>query len=308
MENVKLAHISDLHICFNYKKQNIERTKKIIESALEENVDHLIITGDISDNSNENDYIILRKILETYNLFDSSKTSIIIGNHDIFGGVQVMSDIYNFPQKCYKTNYEKKVQVFFQYFKELFENTITVSKNIFPYAKIINNIALIGLNSVDKYSKIKNPFASNGKVSKQQRLELKKLLDFPILKSKIKLIMIHHHFYKKKMKSSSSFNALWGKIESYTMKLRGKKKLIKLFKKRNIKAVLHGHSHELLEYQRKGIKFFNAGGSVENNDIKEYGFFIIDVNEKIIQSKLKLLNFEPINEIVSNPAELTLTI
>lgn len=304
MEKIKLAHISDLHICSTYKKQNIQRTIKLIESALEENINHLIITGDISDNSNENDYLILRKILETYNLLDSNKTSIVIGNHDIFGGIQVMSEISNFPQKCFQTNYLEKTQLFINYFKELFENTITVSKNFFPYAKTLGNIALIGINSVDKYSKIKNPFASNGKVSKVQRLDLKKLLDLPQLKDKMKIVMIHHHFYKKKMKSSSSFNALWDKIESYTMKLRGKKRLIKWFKNRNVKLVLHGHSHELLEYYRKGIKFINAGGSVENNDYEKAGYFLIEINKNTVKTKLKFFNFDFYNKTEKETAEL----
>ncbi|MEJ5352358.1 MAG: metallophosphoesterase [Melioribacteraceae bacterium] len=292
MKKIKLAHISDLHLCKDYKKQNIHRFNQLIKLAVEENIDHLIITGDISDNSNENDYLILRKILETNKLYDSSKTSLVIGNHDIFGGIQVINDISNFPLKCMKTNYHKKVLLFKNYFKELFENTITVSKNIFPYAKIIGNIALIGLNSIDKYSKLKNPFASNGKISKEQRKALKKLFDLPLIKCKLKIIMIHHHFYKNNAEAKSSFNALWNRIESYTMKLRGKKKLIKLFRKNNVKLVLHGHSHELKEYNRKEIKFINAGGSVENDEISEPGLFIIEIDNENIKTSLKFVKEE----------------
>ncbi|MDH7605654.1 MAG: metallophosphoesterase [Melioribacter sp.] len=290
MKKIKLAHISDLHLCKNYKKQNIRRLQHLIKLAVEENIDHLIITGDISDNSNENDYIILRKILETNKLFNFDKTSLVIGNHDIFGGIQSINDISNFPLKCLQTNYEEKILSFKNYFKELFENTITVSKNIYPYAKIIGNIVLIGLNSIDKYSKVKNPFASNGKISKQQKKELKKLFDLPSIKSKLKIIMIHHHFYKNNVEAKSSFNALWNKIESYTMKLRGKKKLIKLFKKNNVKLVLHGHSHELKEYSRKGIKFINAGGSIESDERSEPGLFIIEIDNENIKINLKIIN------------------
>ncbi|MEG8947686.1 metallophosphoesterase family protein [Rosettibacter firmus] len=294
MEKIKIAHISDLHICLKHKKHNIKRVRKLIRLALKENVDHLIITGDISDNSNENDYLILKKILETNNLLKSEKTSIIIGNHDIFGGVQTVSDITNFPSKCSNTNYNEKLLVFISHFKELFDKTITISKNVFPYAKIFGNIALIGINSIDKYSKIKNPFASNGKVNKEQRKELKKLLNLPHLKEKLKIVLIHHHFYKNNINASSSFNAFWNKIENYTMKLRGKKKLIKLFKKNNIKLVLHGHSHELKEYYRKGIRFINAGGSIESDYYSQPGLYIIEIQNDIINTSLKFLQSEEI--------------
>ncbi len=289
MKKIKIAHISDLHICSIHKKKNIKYVRQLIKLATEENIDHLIITGDISDNSREIDYLILKKILETNNLLKNDKTSVVIGNHDIFGGVQTVNDITNFPTKCMNINYNEKVSLFFNCFIDLFEKTISISKNIFPYAKIIGNIALIGINSIEKYSKLKNPFASNGKVSKEQRKDLKKLFNLPLMKDKLKIIMIHHHFYKNNVKASSSINKIWNRIENHTMKLRGKKRLIKLFKKNNVKLVLHGHSHELKHYIRKGIKFINAGGSVENNNFSSPGLFIIEIDNGNINISPKFL-------------------
>ena len=79
--------------------------------------------------------------------------------------------------------------------------------------------------------------------------------------------MFHHTVQKSTM---------WNKIEDYTMKLRGKKKLLKLFLESNVKLVLHGHSHEMREYFREGIRFVNAGGSVDNNIKEEASLFLID--------------------------------
>lgn len=289
-KSIKIAHLSDLHLCKKYKPQNIVKTEKLIKYALEQNVEHFVITGDISDNSNENDYLILRKILETYKLLRSDKTSIIIGNHDIYGGVQLVSDITNFPSRCLRTNYKEKVHQFVNYFKELFENTISFSKeNPFPFAKIIGDVALIGINSIDEYSKIKNPFASNGRVSKRQRKDLKRLLNLDVVTEKTKVIMIHHHFYKNNIESKSSNSTLWNKIEGFTMKLRGKRKLLKLFKKNGIQLVLHGHSHELKEYHRNGIKFVNAGASLENENEKQPALFIIELNQEAIHTTLNFV-------------------
>ena len=60
------------------------------------------------------------------------------------------------------------------------------------------------------------------------------------------------------------------------MKLRGKKKLLKLFLESNVKLVLHGHSHEMKEYFREGIRFVNSGGSVDNSLKDESSLFLID--------------------------------
>jgi predicted phosphodiesterase len=146
----------------------------------------------------------------------------------------------------------------------------------FPFIKEFKETLLIGLNSIDHYSRIKNPFASNGKVSKLQVKALKQLLSEQKFKDKIKIVLVHHHFYKKNMHAKSSKNTIWNKIENFTMKLRGKKNLIKLFEDNNVKMILHGHSHDMIDYYRKGIRCVNAGGSIENESASQLGLFIID--------------------------------
>lgn len=278
---MRIAHISDIHINTAFKKANLGKTKKLIKFALEKGFDHLVITGDISDNSEEKNFLIFRKILKSFDLLDSRKTTVTIGNHDIFGGVQTALDVVNFPSKCLKTDYEKKVIEFVGHFKELFEGCFyPLKKKLFPFAKIVDDVAFIGLNTNDVYSRIKNPFASNGKVYKDQFGGIKQLLESGELMGKRKIILSHHHFYKNTEEATSS-SSMWNKIEGYTLKLRGKKKLFNLFKENNVELVLHGHSHEMREYQRKGIKFLNAGGSVDNSNSDKSSIILIDVENEI---------------------------
>ncbi|MDZ7766293.1 MAG: metallophosphoesterase [Melioribacteraceae bacterium] len=229
---MRLAHLSDIHLNTFFKKSNIIKTKKLLKLALEKDCDHLVITGDISDNSEKKDYIIFKKILKSFDLLDSSKTSIIIGNHDIFGGVQTALDVVNFPAKCLTTNYEKKVDEFVRHFEELFENCyFPINSKIFPYSKMIDKIQLIGLNTIDYYSRIRNPFASNGKIYKDQLKGIKQIFSNKEFNPKHRVVLAHHHFYKNNEEATSS-NAVWNKIESYTLKLRGKKNLLKLFRRK----------------------------------------------------------------------------
>lgn len=288
---MRIVHLSDLHLGTSLKKSNIGKTKKLLKYALEKGFDHLVITGDISDNSEVKDYVILRKLLQNFNLLNTSKTSIIIGNHDIFGGVQTASDVINFPSRCMRTDYRKKVNEFIFSFKELFTNCyFPLSSSFFPYAKVIGSIVLIGINTIDQYSRVKNPFASNGKVSTEQRKGLKKIFDEEEFKDKKKIVLSHHHFYKNYEEAQSS-STVWNKIESYTLKLRGKKKLLRLFGDNNVELILHGHSHEIRDYERKGIRFLNAGGSVDNVFTEALSFILIDVG-KTIKAEIQFIDTE----------------
>jgi 3',5'-cyclic AMP phosphodiesterase CpdA len=284
---MRIAHISDLHLCHKHKPQNIDKTKRLFEYALENGTEHFVITGDISDNSSEKDYNIFREILLQYDLLRSDRTTIVIGNHDIFGGPQTAQDVLNFPSKCLNTNYHSKVSIFVKYFRELFENTIRPHEELFfPFLKEVKNVLFIGINSIAEYSRFKNPFASNGHVSKMQRQYINTILNKSEFKDKIKIVLAHHHFYPKNVASHSSNDSIWDKIESYTMKLRGKKILLKIFLNHNVNIVLHGHSHEMKEYSRKGIKFLNAGASVDNSLNDQSDMFFIDVFPLVTSASL----------------------
>lgn len=271
---MRIAHLSDLHLCSNYKKSNIAKIKELIEHALENGAQHFVFTGDISDNAEEKELILFRDLLRDYNLLQSDKSSIVIGNHDIFGGPQTAQDVVNFPFKCLNVNYPEKVAKFVSHFHELFENTIRPHEEMFfPFIKELKNIVLVGLNSIDEYSRFKNPFASNGRISKTQRKLVANYLSLPKFTDKVKIVLVHHHFYQKSDTSTSSESTLWSKIENYTMKLRGKKKLLNLFSENNVKMVLHGHSHEMREYFREKIRFVNAGACAEESNPS---YFMLD--------------------------------
>ena len=292
---MRIIHISDLHLCQTFKKNNISKLKRLIKHISAMEIDHLVITGDISDNSNEKDYLVLKKILQAFNLYSSEKTTIIPGNHDIFGGVQMAEDILKFPVKCKTINYKEKIEIFVRSFNELFANTYFPNDfEYFPFAKPVEDIVLIGMNTTDKYSKLKNPFASNGKVYKDQLKGLVDILSAKSFESYKKIVLSHHHFYKSCDEVKSSESSIWNKIEKYTMKLRGKKKLFKVFNDYNVLLVLHGHSHDMKEYKRKGITCLNAGNSLEIDCNATFQMFQIDINGKeIIPEIIKLSGNTP---------------
>lgn len=290
---MRIAHISDLHLCSKYKPENIFKLEKLIYNAIDKGAQHFIFTGDITDNSNPNELINFKNILIQFGIYNTKYSTVIIGNHDIFGGPQIASDIPTFPSKCMNVDYKEKVKNFVSILDALFDDCLWIIKeSYFPFAKIINDVALIGLNTIDKYSIFINPFASNGNVNKGQRNDMDKILSLPQVRQKLKIILSHHHFYHKLEKTSSPEDFLWDRIENYTMKLKGKKRLIKKFMENNVKIVLHGHSHEVKEYKRKGIHFFNAGGTFEGKLLQ---YFLINAFPFEISAELIQINYESQN-------------
>ena len=62
--------------------------------------DHLVITGDLTHNADYEDLEILRNLFQEYGLLNSERLSLVIGNHDIFGGPQAAEEVFQFPEKC----------------------------------------------------------------------------------------------------------------------------------------------------------------------------------------------------------------
>ncbi len=258
-----VAHISDLHLSPEHRRKNIRATKRLLEYIGTLGVDHLVITGDIVATAGKQDFQLARAILKSSGWLDSKALSIVIGNHDIFGGVHHAEDILTFPKHCKQTDYKAKVMEFHDYFHEAFDKCLLGSQSsVFPYGKVIGDVVFVGMNSVAEYSKLGNPIGSNGEVSEGEFKRTQKILSSDLLTRKRKIVLIHHHFYKPSGNDVGTMHSVWNAIERQTMKLRGKNKLLELFRKSNIDLVLHGHLHENHEYCRKNIRFVNGGGSV----------------------------------------------
>ncbi len=285
---MKIAHISDLHLNSFYNDLTYKKIKSLLKNISDINVDHLVITGDLTDNAEQNDFLILRRLLKRFGFLSGKKLSLTIGNHDIFGGVQKPDDIFSFGERCRNVNYRKMVSDFISYFPEAFENCEYLDKDYFPFLKSIDDVLFLGLNSIAEYSAINNPFSSNGEVSLNQFNKTFELFSKYSNDCKNRIILIHHHFNKIKSNSKSSLGMIWQNIEKQTMKLRNKKRLFKLFNEFNVNLILHGHLHESKEYFRNGNRFLNAGATIRGKHENKISFNVIDTESK----KLSIEKFE----------------
>lgn len=282
---MRIAHLSDLHLSPDHFPERSDAFYEILHTCKTLSVDHIVITGDITNQARPKEFAHARSILKECGFLDPSKLTVTIGNHDIFGGPYYAEDVLTFPGFCKKTDYHAKVKEFTTAFRETFEGCKYIAgASIFPFVKIIKDVALVGINSVAEWNTLKNPLGSNGDVADQQLKKLDEIFSGEILKGKTVLVLIHHHFNKLESKRSAGhLERLWHAIESSTMKLRNKKRLFKMFRSSTVSKVLHGHVHHHHRYTRKDIKFLNAGGTMFTDGSNPRRFHLLNIHKSMVE-------------------------
>lgn len=285
---MKIIHISDLHLNSFYRNSHLEEINYILGYIANEKFDHLVITGDLTDNADPGDFEILRDLFKKYNFLNGDRLSLMIGNHDVYGGITTPDDIFTFNDKCQNINHHLRFNEFYLYFFEAFENCV-YRKDYFPFAKLFGEVLIVAVNSVMEYSKVKNPFASNGMVSLDEFKELNKILDNYSFAGR-KIIITHHHFNKIQSIKTGGLQDVWRNIEKQTLKLKKKQRLFNLFNKHNIDIVLHGHYHKSEEYYRKGLRFLNAGATIKDNTRKSVQINFLEINKEKLTVEIRKID------------------
>lgn len=279
MRPLRIAHLADLHLSTEYRRDNLHSVRQTLGHVLQSGVDHVVITGDITANAERRDYHLARLLFSSFGLLDSARLTVTIGNHDIFGGVHTAEDLLEFPKRCRRTDYGGSLRTFWQHFAETFEGvTYGGTSSPFPFAKVVGNVVLIAVNSVARHGAARNPFGSNGEVQPGEARRLERLLSSRRFAGMRKILLVHHHFHRPFVPLSAGLPTLWGLLERQTMKLRGKRQILRLMTKYGVDMVLHGHHHKTEEYWKHGIHFGNAGATVLGPDpsMATYNLLTVD--------------------------------
>ncbi|MBK9405643.1 MAG: metallophosphoesterase [Ignavibacteria bacterium] len=253
----KIAHISDMHISLRDENEHGRKLIKLLKSIERQKCDHIIITGDLVENAVKLDMLYVKEILSHFNLLYPEKLSIVPGNHDIFGGAYNGEPGYYFPTHCKNTDYDNNLKTFSEIFCDSFPG-----KNTFPYLKLIDNIAVIAVNSIDRWSEDENMEGSNGRISEEDLHKIREILKSEQVRDKYKIVILHHHLYKEEIREDLPVHSLWLKTISWKMKIRKRKMLLKFFKKHKVNLILHGHTHVSEVYNRNGLSLVNSSASI----------------------------------------------
>lgn len=264
---VKIAHLSDPHINLKYHPDHLPRLEAALIDAIEhQRADHIVITGDISSSADERDLLATRALFDKLKILDASKLTLVIGNHDIFGGPHLAEEVLSFPRACRECLYHHKLYAFQRIFQPLFSE-VYYESNPYPFVKLVKDVAIIGLNTVAEYSQYRNPVGSNGAIDDHQFESLRAMLDTAVVRdAKHRVVAMHHHLFRRKdekhLHSYSTPKGLFSTIEQETLKLRKKRRLLALLEKADVQTVLHGHVHFTGDYPRRKVRCYNAAGAI----------------------------------------------
>jgi predicted phosphodiesterase len=137
---------------------------------------------------------------------------------------------------------------------------------IFPFVKKIGPFSLIGMNSIPPWSLRKNPLGTNGRLDEEQRDSLLKMQEDGQMSGTIPLVAMHHHF--NDLQDDSAGGSVWKRVESNTMRMRGRTKTLRLFESLGIRYVLHGHIHRNEIYRSGAVTLLNGAGAVCDDPIR----------------------------------------
>ena len=256
-----IAHISDPHLSRRYYREHIKSLKMLLRAILEAGCDHIVISGDIVSTADPDDFYLAREVFSNYGLLDSRMLTVVPGNHDIFGGPHRAVDVISFPRHIRSVDYRKNLDLFYDAFPETFVGAKHLVKDqVYPFIKHVGPFALLGLNSIPPWSFLHNPLGTNGIIEETQLEALRTLNVQTEIGPSIPVAVIHHHF--NDLTDDSVEDGLWKTIESKTMRMKKRRRLLKVLSSLNVRYALHGHIHRNELYERNGIRLANGAGAV----------------------------------------------
>ena len=288
--NYQVAHISDPHISRQHYREHIKSFKMLLRAVLNEGVNHIVLSGDIVSTAEESDFLLVREILSNLNLLNSERLTVVPGNHDIFGGPHRAVDVLSFPKYIRSVDYVRKKELFQNAFAETFEGIHRLNPiALFPFVKIVGPFNIIGLDSIPPWSLSRNPLGTNGFLDDQQIASLEKLQSSQVLENRTTIVALHHHF-NNLLQSDYQKDSWWTKVESNTMRMRKRKKVLKILQSIDTRYVFHGHLHRNEIYERGGILFLNGAGAVCDDPVQFLKYNVLKYADGYCNVKIRQLN------------------
>lgn len=206
----RVAHISDLHVLdlegvpfsrflnkrmtgyanLRFKRKAVHRSeyvRSLARALRTADVDHVVITGDLTNLALETEFAAVKRIIEDDLALDPTKVSIVPGNHDSY------------------TAGAHKSGRFMKYFAEYVTSDIPAGPDPFPYVRLRGPVAIIGLSSA--ISQL--PMIAAGKVGEVQLRALETILSHPEVKSRTLMILLHHPIINPTSRKRAFTNGLW---------------------------------------------------------------------------------------------------
>jgi len=254
---MRLAHLSDVHVLdltgvpwtrFVNKRAtglvNLVGHRKdahptrLLEAAVAElaadgRIDHVVVTGDLSNLSLESEFVRARQILEPL----GHKLSVIPGNHDVY------------------TRGAQKTRRFEQHFGDwMWGAGQDPTTSSYPWLKDLGEVALLGFSSAIA----RLPFIATGHVSAPQIARLEDLHRDGALAHRFAVALVHHNLHPRGFRKDKMHG------------LANRDAFIEALAKAGVRLLLHGHTHVSHRFEQDGVAIIGSGSSTWSSLVPEH--------------------------------------
>jgi 3',5'-cyclic AMP phosphodiesterase CpdA len=300
---MRIAHISDLHVLalegaipfrllnkratgyanLKLKRNHVHKSELVRAIAAHlssASVDHVVITGDVSNLALESEFVAVRTILDEVLGLPPDAVSLVPGNHDVY------------------TRGAARDQRFYRYFEpylasDLPEHRTSHEGGMFPVVKLRGPAAFIGLSTALP----RLPFVAAGRLGQAQLDALERILGAPQVRARTPVILLHHPIHQP-------FTWIKTRLEG----LDDAERLSRLLAPLERGLLLHGHLHRRLHRKlvtRAGhIDMVGATSAslVHESPERMAGFNLYEVSSDGVITKLESYRYDEARGSFANTA------
>jgi 3',5'-cyclic AMP phosphodiesterase CpdA len=239
---MKIAHLSDLHLLalqgvpprrflnkrltgwvnLRLKRGHVHRSEYVRAIAREIarlDVDHVVVTGDLTNLALETEYELVREVLEGELGLDASRLTIVPGNHDMYtrGAMETR-------------RFERYLGLWLQ--SDLPHLAVDAGAGMFPVVKLRGDVAIVALSSAVP----RLPLVAAGELGRAQREALAQILAHPEVAARTLVMAVHHPVVHG-----------WSRVKAHIEGLRDADHLVAQLQAVPRGLLLHGHLHRRIQ-------------------------------------------------------------
>jgi 3',5'-cyclic AMP phosphodiesterase CpdA len=199
---MRIAHISDLHLLgsaeipphrllgkrftgwanIRFRRGAIHKQRaaeSVARAIREREVDHVVVTGDVTNLALESEFEQVRHFLEHDVALPPDRVSVVPGNHDAY------------------TRGSHRSRRFQCYLGEYITSDLPGASGVpdidrFPYVRLRGPVAIIGLSTALP----RPPLVASGELGKPQRMALRALLAHERVRERVPVVLQHHPWHR----------------------------------------------------------------------------------------------------------------
>lgn len=212
---MRVAHFSDLHVLaldgvsrtrllnkrftgwvnLRLKREHKHRpayVRAIAREVTRANVDHVVITGDLTNLALEQEFEATRTLIEEELGLAPKDVTVVPGNHDLYTRGSLRS---------------RRFTTFFHRYLEsdLPELAAEIALGHFPVVKLRGPLAFIGISSAVP----RPPLMASGQIGKAQMEAIRRVLAHPEVKKRTPIVALHHPIHNPPSKIKTVVEGLW---------------------------------------------------------------------------------------------------